>query len=73
MLVQVTGSAGKKYGSLTVWPRGAAEPRSSDLVVPKNSSRETQAVLRIGKAGDIRVRAKAARVRANLTVVGWIR
>jgi hypothetical protein len=73
VVVQVTGSAGKKQGRLTLWPRGAAEPTSADLVVPARAGRETLSVLRIGKGGDVRLRARDAALRANLTVVGWIR
>ncbi len=72
VLVQVTGSAGKKQGRLTVWPRAANEPKSADLVVPARVGRETLAVLRLGKGGDVRLRAREASLRANLTVVGWI-
>ncbi len=73
VLVQLTGSAGKKQGRLMLWPRGAAEPSSADLVVPSRSSRETLAVVRIGKGGDLRLRARDATIRPNITVVGWIR
>ena len=73
VLVQLTGSASKKQGRLILWPRAANEPRSADLVVPARTGRETLAVLRLGKGGDVRLRARDAGLRANLTVVGWTR
>lgn len=73
VLVQLTGSAGKKPGRLTIWPRAASEPKSADLVVPARAGRETLSVLRLGKGGDVRLRARDAALSANLTIVGWIR
>lgn len=72
VVVQLTGSAGKKPGRLGLWPRGATEPRTADLIVPAKGARETLAVLRIGVDGDVRLRAWDSSLRANLTVVGWI-
>jgi hypothetical protein len=55
-----------------VWPRGGQEPRTADVIVPREGARETVAILRLGTGGDLRVRARDAKVRANLTVLGWI-
>jgi hypothetical protein len=73
VVVSVTGSSDKHSGRLTVWPRGSSEPRSADVVVPKRRSSETLAVVRIGKRGDLRLKAKDGTLKGNLTVVGWIR
>lgn len=73
VLVQLTGTAGKKQGRLTLWPRAATEPKSADLIVPRRAGRETLSILRLGKGGDVRLRARDAALRANLTIVGWIR
>lgn len=72
VVVQLTGSAGKKPGRLGLWPRGTNEPRTADLIVPAKGARETLAVVRIGVEGDVRLRAWDSSLRANLTVVGWI-
>jgi hypothetical protein len=73
VVVSVTGSSNKHNGRLTVWPRGSSEPRSADVVVPKRRSSETLAVVRIGKRGDLRLKANDGTLKGNLTVVGWIR
>ncbi|HEX5018301.1 MAG TPA: hypothetical protein VFX15_12040, partial [Actinomycetes bacterium] len=73
VVVSVTGSATKRTGRLTVWPRGGVEPKTSDVWVPKRRSSESVAVLRIGKRGDLKLKAKDASLRGNLTVLGWIR
>jgi hypothetical protein len=73
VVVQLTGSSSKDPGRLLLWPRGASEPRSADLIVPAGGARETLAVIRLGKGGDLRIRSQDSRLRANLTVVGWIR
>jgi hypothetical protein len=72
VVVQISGSTPRGGGRLMVWPRGADEPRTADLIVPRDGARETVAVLRLGAGGDLRVRARDAQVRANLTVLGWI-
>jgi hypothetical protein len=72
VVVQLTASAGKRSGQLGLWPRGSAEPRTADLMVPARGAGETLAVLRIGVDGDVRLRARKAALRANVTVVGWI-
>jgi hypothetical protein len=41
-------------------------------MVPARGAGETLAVLRIGVDGDVRLRARKAALRANVTVVGWI-
>jgi len=73
VIVQLTGSAPKRQGRLMLWPRAATEPTSADLVVPAGVGRETLSVVRIGKGGDVRLRARDAALGANLTVVGWTR
>ena len=72
VVVSVTGTVDKRTGHLKVWPRGGAEPSKSDLVVPRRETSETLVVVRIGRHGDVRLRANGASVKANLTVVGWI-
>ena len=42
-------------------------------ILGRDATPETLAVLRLGKGGDVRLRAREASLRANLTVVGWIR
>lgn len=73
VVVSVTGSAAKRSGRLTVWPRGATEPDTADVLVPKRRSSESLAVVRLGVGGDLRLKARDATLRGNLTVVGWIR
>lgn len=73
VVVQLTGSAGKDSGRLRLWPRSASAPRTADLIVPSRGSRETLAVIRLGKGGDLRVESMDSALRANLTVIGWIR
>ncbi|MCZ3385950.1 MAG: peptidoglycan recognition protein [Actinomycetia bacterium] len=73
VVVQLTGSAAKDPGRLTLWPRSASEPRTADLIVPARGSRETLAIVRLGQGGDLRVGSMDSRLRANLTVIGWIR
>jgi hypothetical protein len=72
VVVQISGTTPGKGGRLMVWPRGAEEPGAADLIVPADGARETVAVIRLGTDGDLRVRARDAKVRANLTVLGWI-
>lgn len=73
VVVSVTGSSKKRSGRITVWPRGAAEPKTSDVMVPKHRTSESIAVMRIGRNGDLRLKAKDASLHGNLTVLGWIR
>ena len=73
VVVSVTGSAQKRSGRLMVWPRGSSEPRTADVLVPKRRSSESLAVVRLGVAGDLRLKARDATLRGNVTVVGWIR
>ncbi|MCZ3387725.1 MAG: N-acetylmuramoyl-L-alanine amidase [Actinomycetia bacterium] len=73
VVVQLTGSSSRAPGRLMLWPRGASEPRSADLIVPARGARDTLAVMRLGKGGDLRVRSRDSTLRANLSVVGWIR
>jgi hypothetical protein len=72
VVVQISGVTPGKGGRLMVWPRGGQEPRTADVIVPREGARETVAILRLGTGGDLRVRARDAKVRANLTVLGWI-
>jgi hypothetical protein len=72
VVVQLSGSRGKDAGRLTLWPRGSAEPRTADLAVPKHLARDTFAVVRLGKGGDVRLRARDSALTADLSVVGWI-
>ena len=73
VVVSVTGSARKRSGHLSLWPRGGTEPRTGDVVVPKHRSSESLAVVRLGVGGDVRLKARDASLRGNVTVVGWIR
>ena len=73
VVLSVAGSAGKRSGGLTVWPKGAHQPGSPDLLLPRGVSRESVVVVRIGRGGDIRLGASGAKVRADLTVLSWIR
>jgi hypothetical protein len=41
-------------------------------VVPRKDSRETVSVVRLGRGGDLLLKARDARVRAELQVLGWI-
>lgn len=72
--VVVALSASRSTGPARVlmWPRGATAPGTPDLVVPRNDSRETISVVRLGRGGDLRLKARDARVRAELQVLGWI-
>jgi hypothetical protein len=73
VVVSVTGSAEKRSARVTVWPRGASEPSSSDLMVPRHRSSGSVVVLRIGRDGDVRLSARQGTIHGNLTVLGWIR
>ncbi|MEP7115089.1 MAG: N-acetylmuramoyl-L-alanine amidase, partial [Ilumatobacteraceae bacterium] len=73
VVVELTGSSGKGPGRLRLWPRSSSAPRTADLIVPGRGSRETLAVIRLGKGGDLRVGSMDSALRANLTVIGWIR
>jgi hypothetical protein len=73
VVVQLTGASSKAPGRLMLWPRGSSEPSSADLIVPGGGARDTLAVMRLGKGGDLRVRSKDSTLRANLSIVGWIR
>jgi hypothetical protein len=72
VVVALSGSRSTGPARVQLWPRGATAPSTPDLVVPRKDSRETVSVVRLGRGGDLLLKARDARVRAELQVLGWI-